>query len=82
MWYSLNLIVAWEGRFCEDDANGCAETSCYEGVECMDIMAPGAGAICGPCPTGFEGDGIKCIGTYVRMYVTCTHLEFTCPHVR
>lgn len=51
---------AWEGRFCEEDANGCAETSCYEGVECMDIMAPGVGAMCGPCPMGLEGDGIKC----------------------
>lgn len=70
----LNLIVAWEGRFCEEDANGCAETSCYEGVECMDIMAPGVGAMCGPCPMGLEGDGIKCTGMYTRMSHVRIHL--------
>ena len=29
---------------------------------CRDIPAPGVGAECGPCPTGFTGDGNKCLG--------------------
>ena len=26
------------------------------------MPAPGVGAVCGPCPTGYTGDGLKCFG--------------------
>lgn len=50
------------GPFCESDVDGCDEISCYEGVDCFDVPAPGEGAMCGPCPVGFTGDGQKCLG--------------------
>ena len=50
------------GPFCESDVDGCNEISCYEGVDCFDVPAPGEGAMCGPCPVGFTGDGQKCLG--------------------
>lgn len=28
------------------------------------MVAPGYGAICGPCPDGYLGDGEKCTGNY------------------
>ena len=52
----------WEGPFCEEDVDSCTETNCFEEVECFDVPAPGMGATCGPCPTGLEGDGIRCTG--------------------
>ena len=53
---------AYAGRFCTEDDNGCEELSCFMGVQCTDIRAPGVGATCGDCPDGFTGDGVKCIG--------------------
>ena len=44
------------------DTDGCADFDCSEGVECEDVPAPGVGAVCGPCPGGFYGDGAKCAG--------------------
>ncbi len=44
------------------DVDGCTEIQCFEGVECIDVIAPGVGAECGPCPDGFEKDGEKCQG--------------------
>ena len=54
---------AWEGRYCQWDTDGCAEFACLDGVECMDVPAPGQGAECGPCPPGYTDDGDKCAGT-------------------
>ena len=45
-----------------DDADGCLEQACFEGVECEDNLAPEEGATCGECPEGFSGDGTKCLG--------------------
>ena len=56
------FFSAYTGQFCEHDTNGCSEIQCFDGVDCMDVQAPGVGAICGPCPTGYTGDGLKCIG--------------------
>ncbi len=55
-------ISAFDGRFCEEDRNGCSEIQCFEGVECMDVPAPGVGAVCGNCPPGYTGDSLKCYG--------------------
>ena len=54
--------LAYTGRFCGEDFDGCSEVSCYEGVTCTDNPAPQTGATCDPCPTGLEGDGNKCVG--------------------
>ena len=56
------MHVAWEGDFCTEDVDGCGEILCFEGVECIDVPAPGVGAMCGPCPDGFIKDGDKCQG--------------------
>ena len=43
------------------DIQGCEEGSCFEGVPCLDVPAPGTGFTCGPCPTGYHGDGATCV---------------------
>ena len=55
---------AFDGEFCEEDRNGCLDVVCYEGVDCLDIPAPGLGADCGPCPPGLTGNGSKCFGMF------------------
>ena len=78
--YNLDLLcntihthTAWMGHFCETDVDGCDEISCYEGVACIDVPAPGEGAMCGPCPVGFTGDGQKCLGRLSKQ--RCIRLE-------
>ena len=55
-------MTAYDGQFCEKDRNGCAEASCYHGIQCYDVPAPGVGITCGACPSGYSGDGQNCIG--------------------
>ncbi|XP_035679474.1 mucin-like protein [Branchiostoma floridae] len=54
----------YTGVQCESDIDACEENSqpCYEGVRCRDYPAPAniSGYECGPCPTGFSGDGETC----------------------
>ena len=54
--------VAYSGDTCSEDENGCSNIECFRGVECLDVPAPGVGAVCGSCPAGFTGDGLKCSG--------------------
>lgn len=49
------------------DVDGCADLSCFDGVDCQDIPAPGDGAMCGPCPDGFNGNGMKCTGIIIIL---------------
>ena len=42
------------------DIPGCLEGRCFPGVTCEDVPAPGTGFTCGPCPEGYNGDGITC----------------------
>ena len=78
MLSAINLLLAYSGPTCSEDKNGCAEVECFAGVECFDIPAPGVGAECGPCETGFTGDGLKCTGIHnsslCLVYITslCT----------
>ena len=65
--YRLIHILAYSGDTCSEDRNGCAEIECFSGVECFDVPAPGEGAMCGPCSTGFIGDGVKCSGNNDTM---------------
>ena len=64
----LPVSTAYTGDTCSEDKNGCAEIECFEGVECFDVPAPGVGAECGPCATGFTGDGLKCVGNGFLTY--------------
>ena len=63
--YNL-FLLAYNGRFCELDVDGCSEISCFEGVNCTDNPAPQTGATCGPCPAGLVGDGTRCVGKLPR----------------
>ena len=65
--YCLLHLLAYSGDTCSEDRNGCAEIECFSGVECFDVPAPGVGAICGACSTGFTGDGVKCSGNINTM---------------
>ena len=58
----VSVYIAYSGDYCQEDHNGCSEIQCFEGVECFDKPAPDVGALCGPCPPGFTGDGEKCTG--------------------
>ncbi|XP_077993149.1 uncharacterized protein LOC144447117 [Glandiceps talaboti] len=54
----------WTGDFCEADYDGCQDGPCYTDVLCFDEVAPHDdshdGFTCGSCPSGLDGDGIKC----------------------
>ena len=76
MIYTLCIFSAYDGEFCEEDRNGCSEIQCFEGVECLDVPAPGVGAMCGACPDGYTGDGEKCFGkdlTSCFVLVNCIY---------
>lgn len=52
--------TGWEGSLCEKDLNSCVPGACHPGVTCIDEPPPGTGFSCGPCPSGFHGDGYTC----------------------
>ena len=61
------MYSAYSGRFCDEDLDGCTELTCFAGVQCMDVPAPGIRATCGPCPPGYSGDGLNCIGMFTAF---------------
>jgi len=54
------------GQFCESIFDACVENNepCFPGVECVNVPPDvnQAGYACGPCPSGYHGDGATCIG--------------------
>ena len=78
---------AFDGDFCEEDRNGCLDVVCYEGVDCLDVPAPGVGAKCGPCPPGLTGNGSKCFGMsmmFIKVPCDCDlhiHNHLRCQRV-
>ena len=74
-------ITAWTGRFCEEDRNGCSEVTCYPGVVCIDVAAPGVGAQCDSCPSGFTGNGIKCTGVLETSFESFFFCSDRASHV-
>ena len=62
MFLKLSVFAAYDGRFCTEDYDGCLDIICFEEVTCVDRPAPAVGAMCGPCPSGYFGDGEKCTG--------------------
>ena len=74
--YYFYKYIAFSGHFCEEDRNGCSEIQCFEGVECMDVPAPGTGAVCGACPLGYTGDGLnKCYGIIIMSINLCVRIH-------
>ena len=56
------MYVAYDGEFCQNDADGCEIISCLEGQQCQDSPAPLVGAECA-CPYGYVSDNdAKCVG--------------------
>ncbi|XP_019849627.1 PREDICTED: mucin-4-like [Amphimedon queenslandica] len=68
-----DCMKAYEGKYCKDDFDGCTEISCFNDATCTDVPAPGTGATCPPCPSGYTGDGIVC------NYVGAVFLPFLYP---
>lgn len=54
------------GRFCDSEIDACEFNGqpCYAGVACTDLPPPAnvSGYTCGPCPTGYTGNGAQCVG--------------------
>lgn len=57
--------------------DACLDLTCFPGVECTDIPAPGVGANCGDCPPGLTGDGSTCDGTYIVVYTGISCVYYT-----
>ena len=71
----------YTGDLCETDLDACEENfePCYPGVDCNDLPPPAneTGFQCDPCPSGYSGDGIQCLGTYITdiSYFVISSLE-------
>ena len=67
----------YTGRFCDSDIDACEMNGqpCYAGVNCTDLPAPAnvSGYTCGPCPTGFTGNGAQCAGRCTPLKILCLH---------
>ncbi|XP_078352256.1 mucin-like protein, partial [Oculina patagonica] len=52
------------GQFCESHFNACVENNdpCFPGVKCANVPlnVSKTGFTCGPCPSGYHGDGTSC----------------------
>uniref|UniRef100_A0A1Q3FR29 Putative conserved secreted protein n=1 Tax=Culex tarsalis TaxID=7177 RepID=A0A1Q3FR29_CULTA len=40
------------------DGRKCADSPCASGASCTDT--PTGGTVCGPCPVGYDGNGLSC----------------------
>ena len=61
----------YTGRFCDSDIDACESNGqpCYTGVECIDLPPPAnaSGFKCGPCPSGYTGNGAQCVGKFTGL---------------
>ncbi|KAL1394664.1 hypothetical protein pipiens_011787 [Culex pipiens pipiens] len=40
------------------DGRKCADSPCASGASCTDT--PTGATVCGPCPVGYDGNGLSC----------------------
>ena len=57
---ALDSFPAFSLFVCFADIDDCRNDLCFPGVKCEDLKAPMRGYRCGPCPTGFVGNGKHC----------------------
>ena len=64
-------LGGYTGRFCDSDIDACESNGqpCYTGVECIDLPPPAnaSGYKCGPCPSGYTGNGAQCVGKFTGL---------------
>jgi len=77
LFIQILIFIAYDGRFCETDRNGCLEIECFGGAPCVDVPAPGFGAVCPPCPDGFTGQSPNCIGEYDLYIIVFNNIDYT-----
>jgi len=74
--------AGYTGRFCENDIDACTFNGnpCFTGVNCTDQPPPAniTGFICGPCPSGYFGDGLECTDIDECSNNTLNNCEQTC----
>ena len=62
----------YTGRFCDSDIDACEMNGqpCYAGIACIDLPAPAnsSGYKCGPCPSGYTGNGAQCAGGFFQFF--------------
>eukprot|EP00118_Oscarella_pearsei_P011047 m.71118 g.71118 ORF g.71118 m.71118 type:complete len:1682 (+) comp35728_c0_seq1:100-5145(+) len=72
---SCSCGPGWDGVYCDQNRDGCADIDCFSGVVCIDNPPPFDGAVCGPCPSGTVTLGDTCIDIN-----ECTDGSSTCQH--
>lgn len=64
------------GQFCESNFDACVESNdpCFPGVKCTNVPlnVSNTGYTCGPCPSGYhgDGDGASCVGKTDKLLCT------------
>lgn len=64
----------YTGSYCAGDLDACEENyqPCFPNVNCVDLPPPAnaSGYECGPCPSGYSGNGADCTGNELPYYPT------------
>ena len=58
----------FKGAFCQTQVSYCSQDPCFEGVNCTDNYTTES-ADCDPCPAGYIGDGRKCYGIVLFIFL-------------
>ena len=56
-----SCVSGFSDAFCQTVVSYCVQRPCFEGVNCTDNVTSQS-ADCGPCPTGYTGNGRQCYG--------------------